>query len=452
MSDEISHCVVCPNSQRNMRVGKYNTSCTMAAQVAEFDGIDSFTITTEGAFSSTSVMLAGHEALSVHCRPDINELVSRKVLEGQMTQGHATSIRDLASERYGDLSSSLRGSSYVTVDDSMLLHRHPQNESVPAVVKDSNGQERRRGIRRSWNPTINFIATEDPEGFGTTMKACKAYSCDVGDATAILWNISAMFLSCAELWYATDRKSKPFRHDSYEGHLLAHLHSTYMKHCEGGRQVGSPFSGSLSMAGLLDQLEKKMPNRSSDEDELQEFYGVGYTFLRSLFELSDHKRVRVKDGNLSSTDNTLPDVAANDSVDVVICVSEECPDEGCVEVATTDGEVLIYEARSVVCTRRIADGIAPGRFECERYCRNGKGFYSWWRQDRKAKSHRLLRRHRPPDSSMLGEQSYIPSIDNDSGNVVAFVTVFAKVVPSTVNKHKLEFHKLLGGQHHLYCR
>ena len=206
------------------------------------------------------------------------------------------------------------------------------------------------------------------------------------------------------------------------------------------------------MTGLLDQLEKKMPNRSSDEDELQEFYGVGYTFLRSLFELSDHKRVRVKDGNLSSTDNTLPDVAANDSVDVVICVSEECPDEGCVEVATTDGEVLIYEARSVVCTRRIADGIAPGRFECERYCRNGKGFYSWWRQDRKAKSHRLLRRHRPPDSSMLGEQLYIPSIDTDSGNVVAFVTVFAKVVPSTVNKHKLEFHKLLGGQHHLYCR
>lgn len=427
----------------------------MAEQVAEFDGIDSFTITTEGAFASHSIMLEGHEALSVHCRADINELVTRKVLEGQMSERHASSIRESARTRYGDVSRHLRGATYVTLDDSMILHRHPQNESVPAVVKNSNGQERHRGIRRSWNPTINFIATEDPDGFGTTMKACKAYSCDVGNATAILWNISAMYLSCAELWYATDRKSMPFRHDSYEGHLLAHLHSTYMKHCEGGRQVGSPFSGSLSMTGLLKQLEKCMPDRSSDEEELQEFYGVGYTSVRSLFELSDHKRVRVKDGNLSSTDQTLPDVAVNDSVDVVICVSDECPSEGCVEVATTDGGTLIYEARSVVCTQRIEDGVAPaaaGRFECERYCRNGKGFNSWWRQDRKAKSQRLLRKHYPSDNSMLGKQSYIPSIDTDSGNVVAFVTVFAKVESFTVNKHKLGFHKLLGGQHHLYCR
>ena len=53
---------------------------------------------------------------------------------------------------------------------------------------------------------------------------------------------------------------------------------------------------------------------------------------------------------------------------------------------------------------------------------------------------------------MLGVQSYIPPMDDESDDVVAFVTVFAKVEHTTVNRHKLGFHKLLGGQHHLYCR
>lgn len=270
----------------------------------------------------------------------------------------------------------------------MLLQRHPQNKSIRAVVKDSNGRVHQRGIKRSWNPTINFIATEDHEGFGIPLKACIPYSCGQQDATVILWNFSAMSLSYAELWYCTDRKSKPFRYDSFEGHLLASLHGSHMKH-EAGRQVGTPFLSSIPIRELLNIFDRQMLaviGDRSDENQLEAFYGVGYNCINALFKLSDHKRVRVKDGNLLFADNTLSNIDKNDSVDVIICLSGECPSDGCVQVDTADGGTVVYEAGSVVCTRRTADGDRhPGWYECERYGRNRKGFHSWWMQDRKAK-------------------------------------------------------------------
>lgn len=336
-----------PRSYRNLKVGKFNSSCSMSSQVVGFDGIDSATISTESNFFGRSVMLERHESLSLKCRKDIDCLLSQKVSEAQVTDKYAFNIRHLAKCRHDEIRAYLRGASCVPVSESMILHKHPQNERISVIVQDRQGALVELGVKRSWNPIINFIDVEDIDGHGAPIKACDSYSGVSREVpTAILWNFAAMFLGCSELWYATDQKKRPFYHNEWEGNLLSHLHSKYMKHACAARQSGSPFKGSLPNTKLLDIFQASMPDdmrdRMYDEYEYDAYYGLSYEYVSNFFGENDHVGVRVLDNN---DDICL----VSYDVDVVICVCDSPPTRAIVIDPQNDD---IFEARSVVCTRR----------------------------------------------------------------------------------------------------
>ena len=79
-----------------MQPNKYSTTFTSMTQQASFGGVDSMNILTEGHFTRPSAMLGEHEVLSIAAWADINELVSKNVLEGWMTQGLTNNHQELA--------------------------------------------------------------------------------------------------------------------------------------------------------------------------------------------------------------------------------------------------------------------------------------------------------------------------------------------------------------------
>ena len=424
--DQLSQCVVNPRSLKNLKIGKFNSTCSMSSQMVGFDGIDSATISTESNFFGRSVMLERHESLSVKCRSDMNCLVSQKLSEGQLTEKYAEVIRHFAKHRHDGIEDYLWGASCVPVSESMLLHKHPQNKRIPAIVPSCNQQGTliTRGVMRSWNPIINFICVEDKDGHGAPIKACDSYSGEsVEVGTAILWNFAAMFLGCSELWYAIDQKKRPFYHNEWEGHLLAHLHASYMKHACASRQIGSPFKGSLSASKLLDIFQKSLPDdmreRMHDEDEYDAFYGLGFGYVSNFFVENDHEGVRVLDN--------YEDIGLDCyDVDVYICVSDGPPTEAIILDPQSED---VFEARSVVCTRRAPgdpEESMPGRYSCERYARN-KGCNSWWRQDRKSKSYSLMKKHYPADDSNLNRREYMPPFSALDVDVISYIS--GKFVP-----------------------
>jgi len=107
---------------------------------------------------------------------------------------------------------------------------------------------------------INFMQTEDLDGYGTPMKPVRFYKGELETtATMMQWAVTSAIVGCKELYQAMDKKNLPFHHDNWAGHLLAHIHGAYMKHDDSRTPKGTPFKPKCSSKFILAKMEKCLP-------------------------------------------------------------------------------------------------------------------------------------------------------------------------------------------------
>ncbi|KAL7538852.1 hypothetical protein ACHAXR_012264, partial [Thalassiosira sp. AJA248-18] len=450
-SDQLCPAQLQPRQFTPIRACKYNTTFQMSTQQASFAGVDSMNVSTEPRFTRQSIMLWASEVLSLAGRQDIVQLAARNVIEGNMMSDLRDNLLSDAERLYsgGELDPYKVGATYVGLVDSVYLQTHAQKSTVMAIVKRKNRvnheiEEVEVAIQRSWSPLINFLHTEDPESYGTPIKAIGNYEGRGGNATMIQWAVASAISGCTDLHKLVDQKNLPFHHENWAGHMLAHIHDKYMKHDNNTTPKGSPFKPKRSNKFILDVMERCLPDEMLDfngtvEDDPECFYRFSLDYWRNLFSHNDYRGLSIQS---SIGDVLTPGVVNVNNTDVIITVGSTCPND-----YASAGSIAIdnvhYEARvvmSITATESVSES-SPSKFEATRFVRHGKGYTSWWKQQRSVRAPQIMTKG---DMGPGG----LPVLPSDS---FQYITVYVKLQTPTAEKLKLDFHRSLGGQIHVYC-
>ena len=447
-TDQLAHAQLVQRQFSPLRQRKKCTTYTQQTQLHSYSGSDSMNVTTEPRFKKGSVMLFDSEILSMAGRRDINHLASRNVLEGLMPEELANTIRGEAEVLYPEpfLDKYRNGATYVGMCDSMWLHFHPRNSTVRAFVKRRdyvNGgmEEVTIALQRSWLPIINYLQTEDSEGYGTVPKAIIPYRGKQKSASMIQWAVSSAIVGCKELHVAIDQKVCPFRHDNWAGHVLAHLHYSCMKFQESTKPKGSPFIPKRASAYIRDMMEKCLPEQLRDYEgtatDRKCFYKFNLEYWQNLFPLNDYTTISLGD--------SVANVTVNDRTNVIIVVGESCPvADACAEanIGNIIKDGAEFESRVIMSFKASSaeDQLSRTKFEAVRYVRNGGGFNKWWQQHRASNSHALMTKH-------CGNTSF-PTVED---GCFMYVSVYVRMRNERSEQYKLDFMKSLGGQVHVFC-
>ena len=76
-------------------------------------------------------------------------------------------------------------------------------------------------VKRSWQPIINILQTEDESGYGTQFRSTPPFNYNKGPS-CFTWIVIAMLSTCKELWEIIDTKESPFRESSWEGWMMTY--------------------------------------------------------------------------------------------------------------------------------------------------------------------------------------------------------------------------------------
>ena len=493
-SDDLCHAKVKPRGFVPMQANKFCSSMCMINQEASYAGVNSCNITTEGGFTRTSIMLLESESLSIAGRGDINQLVSNYVSEGKMTEDLAENLREHSKRRYpdGSLDKFISGSTYVPLNDSMILQTNPPKCTVPCVVQrrglDNMMEEVNIILPRSWLPTINFIQTEDNTGYGTVMKATSNYPGQGKAATMMQWALAGIIVGCKELHCAIDQKSRPFHYNDWAGHVLAHLHGHCMKSDDIAAPSGSPFKPGRKSDNTFvrTKIEMSMPNdmknfiRSPAGDDIDQpvwtswnqemkslYFRYNLQYWKNLFPQNDYTTISIhgylelfsgnqqQDQTIEPPNPNFAGVDADKTNVIIVIGNTDTPPRENLDRNAKPGRILVggfeYEARVIVCIDEPDPGgvIRQSTFSGRRYTRQGAGFPNWYHQRRGHRAPELMTKCGVSDSCEEGANVDFPSDLPTVG--FSFVTVYVKIKTYTADQFRLEFHKTLGGQTHAYC-
>ena len=84
-------------------------------------------------------------------------------------------------------------------------------------------------------------------------------------------------------------------------------------------------------------------------------------------------------------------------------------------------------------------------FTGTRFTRHGSGFSSWWKQERRQGAPQMMTNYCMPHDHQQGN---FPRLDE---GLFSYVTVYVKLSTPSLEKMKLDFHRSLGGQVHVFC-
>ena len=458
-SDQLCPASLQPRLFSPVRACKFNTMFQMSTQQSSFAGVDSMNITTEPRFTRKSAMLGASEALSLAGRQDICHLAAKNVHEGTMLEELKDNLMEESKRLYpkGSLDQYKVGATYVGMEDSVYLQMNSQKSSISAIVKRKRHgtgegmEEVNVALQRTWSPLNNFLQTEDPQLYGTPMKAVDFYRGVRTSATMMQWAVASAILGCKELHRGIDKKMLPFRFDGWAGHMLAHLNHAYMKHNDIATPKGSPFKSNRSKMFIRKAMERCMPDRmrvfqGSVADDPNLFYRFSDDYWQSLFPPQDYQSISIH----SSLDDAVGTGGVDSSItDVVIIVGPVCPNEN-FSTNAKPGSIVIgnaeFEARVIMCIDApLSANNNRSTFTGTRFTRHGSGFSSWWKQERRQGAPQMMTNYCMPHDHQQGN---FPRLDE---GLFSYVTVYVKLSTPSLKKMKLDFHRSLGGQVHVFC-
>ncbi len=211
-----------------------------------------------------------------------------------------------------------------------------EEDRILAVIqrrRHRHTYEEQRMLRRSWASNINYIQMEDVHGYGYPFKPIERYyTTSRGRPSMMLWALSGAMLGCKELWQAIDQKHGAFRFNGWEGHMLAHLSSKYLKHVDSfGAGRMSPFSTSTSGAQMMGVIEPFMPRamstyRGNASQNRSKFFKFSTGYWQAMFPREVFPTVMI---HLSIDDVEEESAADLEQVKVIIVVGCERSSENC---------------------------------------------------------------------------------------------------------------------------
>ena len=131
------------------------------------------------------------------------------------------------------------------------------------------------------------------------------------------------------------------------------------------------------------------------------------------------------------------------STNILIIVSEQCPTLEQHDHVLIGGEK--YDSRVILFIGASNNAERPGEFNGVRYTCHGVSFSSWWKQEYQNQKKKVMVQY---------STGVNPIQDMSNINLptrFSHVTVYVKLETDRDNKYRLDFHKTLGGQVHVYC-
>ena len=453
-SDELCSASIKPRIFKSMKANSFSSSFAMFVQQASFSGIDSFNVTLDPRFTRHSYLTTEHEILSLSNRPDLSSLLSTKVREEIVTQAYANFLRE-KSEHYINKSSLQElkdASTYIESEDAIVLQTNPPNAKVRCVVRKREIGTVTIEVSRSWLPTINYHQTEDSSGYGTPFRSISNYFSRKRNPTMMLYCLAAVISGCKQLHCMIDQKALPFHFNEWEGHMLAHLHGQCMTFADAKKPSDSPFSSKIKVDRLIELIEKRMPEEmslySGDRYENPELYfRFNFNYWQSMFPREVYPCLSV----LSSFDEVSNIDTLSTTVIVVVCKERPFDGSGTPLCGLSVG-TSFYESRIVVSIgfdEPNNTGVTQTPFKAQMLVRHGGVHHNWFTQRRAYGAPQIMTKYSSEPTSQL-RKSQIPSAS------FIYVSVLVKkhksgTCPSSAEEIKLNLHKSLGGQTHVYC-
>lgn len=457
-SDQLSPVVIQPRTVMSQKQGAFNSGYRMTAQLATYSGVDSMNVTSTGRFKKGSVMLGMNETLSLAHRGDISMLLSRYVQENIVPPEFESNLHEKAKMLYPSpvVEQCMQGATYVPLLDSIRLQISGSVDNNIHVVarrrnRDTNQMEERLiFVKPSWSPLINIMQKEDRSGYGYPFQPVSSYTKQkAGSPTMMLWSVAGAIIGCKELWFAMTQRNGPYRYDGWDGHMLSHLQSRYMRHDNVASPRGSPFLQSKDKAAknMLELLDTYTPEDMTEytgsyTSNPHLFYKFGVNFWRRLFPPDEFPLISIR----SSTDFSL--FSEQSPSDVVIVVRNVKPtaehDKICVGDETYELRVIMCMGVAPETTGTRQNGVSTNMFEAVRYVRHGRSFSRFWKDSRVGS---------PFMTHCLNDGNAYDNLRCDSyRGYFSYVSVYVRLVGLEEEKYRLKFFRTVGGQSHVYCK
>ena len=223
-SDQLAPCVKVPRISKPTKAMKYCTKFSMVQCWSSYHGIDTMNISKHSDFSKCSELLSQHEDATIIGRPDINMLLHQKVSAKQITPELCESYIENAKRRYNlsQLRKYTQGSTYVSFRDmiDLYLYETSDKKDIRIIDDDPDTRSQEVFVRRTWQPIINMLQTEDEYGYGTHFRPVPQFNTN-NVPSAFTWVLFSLISSSKELWRLIDQKPNPYRWSSWEGWLLS---------------------------------------------------------------------------------------------------------------------------------------------------------------------------------------------------------------------------------------
>ena len=463
--DSLCHAHCRPRTVSTVKSSKYNSSSTLTAFSSSYAGSDCSNVCREPWGCSSSYMMYQHELLSFSGRRDIHELAHHYVKEEKIPSDFLNDWSFGANIKFGSedernkLELLKRGSTYTPTYNALILQKHASDSSKIAAVilqRDTPGGplgERDALLERSWSPTIHNMQMNDPDGWGWPIKGIAPYASRNNNSTMMLWCLCSMISACNPLHYAIDQKVSPHRYDGWTAHLLAHINKTYMKHNEVRCPQKSPFSG-VSNEKLRVLVEKFMPEEmlsysGASDDHPEYYYKLSLGYFKSLFPEDDFPNVSFHSRTRDFLESRDADRRKN--TDVVVVVTDTCPDYSTEATFSVGNDGPIFEARVVMSISADTSGedtSCASKFSAIRYARHGGGFSQWWVQERDGTKHKSFMRQYVHQKDKIYGSDPFPKLPKKA---FCYIVVYVNAKQSELEKYRLDMYRSVGTQGDVFC-
>ena len=150
ISDQVCHAVINTRTIKPMKASTYSNTYQMHEQKGSFQGLDTCNVISVGNFSNNSHLLRQYENLFIANRPDIvsllSNLVNRKCLselakDSMIETAQRTKIPDEELKNY------LHGSTYVSLEDSMIMQcelSEPEKKLIRVIRNEAEQTDENR--------------------------------------------------------------------------------------------------------------------------------------------------------------------------------------------------------------------------------------------------------------------------------------------------------------------
>lgn len=170
-------------------------------------------VTTTSSFDYYDPLRERHEALSLHGRSNMVDLLYTKVKCGQLPEHIADDKVRLSEMLFppGSTTKYTDGSTYVPAEDAYDIQISLNLDSKFGDyidIRDANGDL--KSVHKNWLPSINFLQREDSIGHGMPFYSIPCLRNNDRLPAMTTWALLAMTSNVKELYCAIDKKLEPW--------------------------------------------------------------------------------------------------------------------------------------------------------------------------------------------------------------------------------------------------